>query len=179
MLSTRPLKIVNPLPAPPSRDRASSASVAYQRNQGTKPPSRRFTSAVTAASNVVVTKLGLERRAAASSRRLANRRGPGVRAILALVDHSTAALERHRRDASCGGRREVARDRPLSVRRTSVLTRPDSPHLDIWRDSPDNSSSSREASLNPSPLACSYHARAAATSGSNSVAPSFFNIMGS
>jgi len=59
------------LPAPPSRDRASSASVAYQRNQGTKPPSRRFTSAVTAASNVVVTKLGLERRAAASSRRLA------------------------------------------------------------------------------------------------------------
>ena len=106
-------------------------------------------------------------------------RGPGVRAILALVDHSTAALERHRRDASYGGRREVARDRPLSVRRTGVLTRPDSPHLDIWRDSPDNSSSSREASLNPSPLACSYHARAAATSGSNSVAPSFFNIMGS
>ena len=175
MLSTRPLKMVNPLPAPPSRDRASSASVAYQRNQGTKPPSRRFTSAVTAASNVVVTKLGLERRAAASSRRLA----VGRECERSWHYHSTAALERHRRDASYGGRREVARDRPLSVRRTSVLTRPDSPHLDIWRDSPDNSSSSREASLNPSPLACSYHARAAATSGSNSVAPSFFNIMGS
>ena len=177
MLSTRPLKMVN-LPAGASEPRPRKLRVGRvptePRNETTEPPVH-----LCGDGGLKCRGDQIGTRAPCSGIIAQISRGPGVRAILALVDHSTAALERHRRDASYGGRREVARDRPLSVRRTSVLTRPDSPHLDIWRDSPDNSSSSREASLNPSPLACPYHARAAATSGSNSVAPSFFNIMGS